>query len=84
MKMEKVQLEGAKEFNDVGELVTTLVSDIVKKKSISEISADVLPKLIAAIDGCTNLPVEMKEDPIICGATIGYHTGKIPGIIAGK
>lgn len=54
------QYEVEKEFDDVGQLVGTLIQDL-GVKSAADIGADVLPKLEAALLSASALPAAAKE-----------------------
>ena len=67
-----------KETEDVRQLLLTLVQDIKDKKSVVDISADALPKLIAAVDGWDKLGEEAKtKEAYDCFALTGSGIAKI-------
>lgn len=76
MAIVKMELDVAKESKDVMDLLVVLVKDIRAKKTIAEISADALPKLMGAIDGVNQIPDEVKDRKVVM-ATAGYSLGEI-------
>lgn len=77
MAIESKSLPYAKEVGDVGVALKTLVADIKAKKSLSEIAADALPKVMAAVDGVGDIDDEVAANRGAAIATMGYHTGEI-------
>lgn len=74
--IQKIEVEIAKETADVMDLLIVLVKDIKAKKPIGEISADALPKLIAAIDGAGQI-AEEAADKVAMAKTIGLKLGEL-------
>ena len=71
----------AKEADDVGVMLVSIVKAIKSKKPVAEIAAGELQHLINAIAGVDQVVAEGKENPEVMSATIGYHVGSIPGIL---
>lgn len=82
--IQDVQVKVAKEVDDVGALLVTIVADIRAKKPISEIAADALPKLIAAIDGVEQIPAELVASRKVVLSTIGARLGELTDAILGQ
>lgn len=57
-----VQLNVPKESKEVIDALTALVADLKAKKSLVEISTDMLPKLLIAVEGYDQLGAELKSD----------------------
>jgi len=62
MQTVQVTREIPKESKEVVDAITALIADIKAKKSIAEISGDMLPKVVAAVDGFDQLDDEVKSD----------------------
>jgi len=62
MQKVTVQMEVPKESKEVIDALVVLVSEIKAKKSVSEIVAGALPKVISAVDGFDQLGEEVKSD----------------------
>ena len=65
MELVQVQVAVPKEANDIKILLVALVASIKAKKSLGEITADVLPKLMSAIEGFDKLGEEAKSQEMI-------------------
>jgi hypothetical protein len=59
--MKQVQLNVDDEFAAAGDAVKSLISDIKAKKSITEIAANALPNLIAAVGGYSSMAADVKK-----------------------
>lgn len=59
----KVEVEVEKETYEVAQAVSELVVGLIQKKSIAELAAGELMKLQAAVDGFTQVPGELADDP---------------------
>lgn len=75
MAIEKIEIEIAKEASDVMKLLVVLAKDIKQGKSVTEIGADALPKLMAAIDGIEGISGEVGTEAF--SRTIGLHFGEL-------
>lgn len=76
MAIEKKEIEYAKEIGDVLVLVKEIVKTIKEKKDYTAL----LPALISAVDGATNIDEEVKENKAAVAGTVSYHLGEIAGL----
>lgn len=81
MAIQSMEKPFAKEVDDVGVMLVNIVKAIKEKKPAMEIVGAELKDLMDAINGIDQLPAEAKENLEVFTATIGYHTGAIPGIL---
>lgn len=81
MSIVKMEKPFAKEADDVGVMLVSIVKAIKAKKPAMEIAAGELQHLMDAIAGVDQVVAEGKENPEVMAATIGYHVGAIPGIL---
>jgi hypothetical protein len=84
MAIEKKEVLYAKELSDVMDLLVGLVDDIKQKKSISEIGAENLPLLMAAVDGLGALDDEFLGDRKVALETIGSKLGDLVDVFLPK
>lgn len=77
MAIETKQIEYAKEIDDATKLLVELVADLRAKKSISEIAAENIPNLLAALDGIDQVDDEFEENRKVALATVGYRAGEL-------
>lgn len=63
MAKKKIEVEVSKETHDVGVLVADIVKGLIEKKPLAELAAGELEALKNAVDGITDLPGEVGEDP---------------------
>lgn len=75
MAVEKIEIEVAKEAMDVMDLIIVLAKDIKAKKSVTEIGADALPKLMAAMQGIDGIKDEVATAAF--SRTIGLKFGEL-------
>lgn len=73
MEMVKLEIEVPKEANEVADALVLLVEAIKAKKEIAVIVAEVLPKLMVAVDGFSELDDEAKspEMKMLLGILVG-------------
>ena len=64
MEVVKKEIEVPKELNEVCVFVVELLKDIVAKKSVTDISAENLPNLMAAVNGFEAMKEELKDDKV--------------------
>lgn len=76
MSIEKKEIEYAKEIGDVLVLVKEIVKTIKEKKDYTAL----LPALISAVDGATDIDEEVKENKSAVAGTVSYHLGEIAGL----
>lgn len=57
-----VQINVPKESKDVIDALVVLIADLKAKKSLVEISSDMLPRLLVAVEGYDQLGDELKSD----------------------
>lgn len=69
----KVEIEQAKELNDVMDLVVAVIATVKSKGDYSEL----LDELIAAIEGVGEIDDEFKENLAVCINTVGGRAGDI-------
>ena len=62
MQTVPVTFDVPKEGKEVVDALTALTKDLVAKKSVSEITVDVLPKLLTAVDGFNGISEEVKSE----------------------
>lgn len=62
MQTVPVTFDVPKEGKEVVDALAALTKDLVAKKGISEITGDVLPKLLTAVDGFNGISEEVKSD----------------------
>lgn len=84
MAIESKEVLYAKELSDVMDLLVGLVDDIKAKKSISEIGAENLPLLMAAVDGLGSLDDEFLGDRKVALQTIGSKLGDLVDVFLPK
>lgn len=58
----KVEMNVPKEAKEIVDFVAALLADALAKKPIAVIAADVLPKLMSAIDGYSGVADELKSE----------------------
>lgn len=73
MGIEKKEVEYAKEIGEVCSLTTEIVATIKKKGDYMAL----MPKLVAAVDGVSEVDDEFKSDRKAALATVGYHSGEL-------
>ena len=71
----KREIEIAKEVDDVGALLESIVRDIKAKKSLTEIATGNVAKLVTAIDKIDQMDDESKANRKVFLETIGRRTG---------
>jgi hypothetical protein len=59
--MQLVQLSVDDEIKSLGDSLKMLISDLVAKKPIAQVTGDVLPGLVAAISGYQAMGVDIKK-----------------------
>lgn len=72
------EISYAKEIGEVMVLVSKLTSTIVNKGDYMA----VMPELIAAIDGISDIDDEFNSNKQVAIATIAYHAGELAGSFA--
>jgi len=82
MAIVNISVPVAQETKDVYDLLIVLVKDLRAKKPVAEIAADALPKLMSAISGCDQIPVEAKNRLVML-QTAGYSAGELADAIIG-
>jgi cell division protein ZapA (FtsZ GTPase activity inhibitor) len=65
MKTVTVTTEVPKEMKEVADAVIGLVADIKSKKSVTEIAAAALPRVVTAVDGFEHLGTEAKSEQAV-------------------
>ena len=77
------QVEYAKEVDDVLVAVVSLVKEIRSGKSIGEIAAGSLGKVMDAVGGVAEIDDELRDNRTVAMQTIGYRTGELAAAILG-
>jgi hypothetical protein len=77
MAIQQKQIDYSKELDDVMVLLIALTKDIKAKKSLPDITTDVLPKLISAMDGVNQVGDEISSNHLVAGQTMGYRFGEL-------
>lgn len=55
-----ITLSCSSEFIAAGNAIGALIGDLVAKKTVAQISGDVLPQALAAVGGSTNISTDIK------------------------
>ncbi len=71
------QVEVSKELDDVLALLIVVARDVRAGKSVAEIAADALSKLVDAAAGIDQVSAEVAADRKVALQTIGYRTGEL-------
>jgi septation ring formation regulator EzrA len=82
--IEKREVEVAKEIDDVGILIVSLVTDIKAGKDPVSIGQENLDELMAAIKGIDQVDEEIADNLKIALSTIGARAGELAYAIIGK
>ncbi len=80
----KKEVDIAKEADEVMEAVVSIVKDLKAGKTIQEVGAGNLPKILAAVQGIDQLDDEMAQNKGVVLATIGYRSGELAGALLEK
>jgi len=83
MATEQIQVNVAKEIDDVMELVVSLVRDLKAKKPMNDILSGNLSLLMDAIGGIDQLDDEMSAERSAALASIGLRTGELVDVLLG-
>lgn len=62
MSLIESSVKECKEIKEVFQLVEAIIVDVKAKKAAAEVVADVLPKLIVALEGLNEIPAEIKDE----------------------
>lgn len=81
MAIIQVQVDRAKEIDDVLVLLVGLVTDLKAKKDLATVAADNLPKLMDAVAGVNQVADELKANKAVAFATIGSRVGELAGAL---
>lgn len=79
-----VNIKAPKELNDVRLAVVSIIEDVKAKKSIAEIAAGNLTKLVAAVEGADQIDEAFKEESKRSAALAGLMGGEIIGAVMAK
>jgi 3-deoxy-D-manno-octulosonate 8-phosphate phosphatase KdsC-like HAD superfamily phosphatase len=71
MEYAVVTVNECKEVKSILELVGAIAVDVKAKKAAAEIAADVLPKLIVALEGVAALGDELKDENLYETVALG-------------
>lgn len=83
MSVQIKQVEYAKEVDDVLVAIVHIVSEIKAGKSIVDLGASALPKLIDAVGGVDQVSEEVILHRKVALQTVGYRTGELADAILG-
>lgn len=59
--MQTITLNVDDEFKAAGDMIGTLIADLKAKKTVAQISTDVLPGLVLAMSGYANFAADIKK-----------------------
>lgn len=79
-----VTVEVSKETHEVGTLVADVVKSLIAKKPIAEIAVGELQALKEAVDGITDAPAELQEDPGAFALAIAVPLASVLTAVAKK
>lgn len=69
----------AKEVGDVAALTVKIVETIKNKGDYMSL----MPQLVSAVDGVSDIDDELKANRKACIATVGYHSGEMVDALLG-
>ncbi len=81
MAIESKQVQVAKELDDVGALLVSLVAAIKAKKDLVSLLSEEIKPLMEAVNGIDQVKNEIAENKQVAAQTIGARVGELVGIL---